>query len=155
MRAWTRENYGNTDVLELVEDHKVPTPKKNQVLIKMHACSLNLSDYEILIGKPLYARLFGLWKPRLKILGSDVAGTVEKLGENSTKFKVGDAVFGDIMSLSFQGGFAEYVCAPESCLTLKPDYLTFEQAAAIPQAANIAYQVRRENFSFSISEILG
>ncbi|MCP4601170.1 MAG: NAD(P)-dependent alcohol dehydrogenase [Proteobacteria bacterium] len=137
MKAIVYQKYGSPDVLELKEVEK-PTPKDNDVLIKVHAASLNASDWEFLRGSPLYTRIWGLLKPKYKILGSDIAGRVEAVGRNVTRFQKGDAVFGDIFEC--WGGFAEYVCAPESSLILKPDSITFDEAAAIPQAANVAVQ---------------
>jgi NADPH:quinone reductase-like Zn-dependent oxidoreductase len=141
MKAIVYTKYGPPDVLELKEVEK-PTPKDNEVLIKVHAVSVNLSDWENLRGKPLYARLSGLRKPTKKILGSDVAGMVEAVGRNVTLFQPGDDVFGDLIMCL--GGFAEYVCAPEKALALKPASLTFEEAAVFPQAAVIALQGIRD-----------
>src|SRR5262249_53402564 len=112
------------------------------VLIKIQAVSLNRSDWESLIGKPLYVRIGGLLKPRRPILGSDIAGRVERVGGNVWRLKPGDAVFGDI--LGRMGGFAEDVCARERSLALKPANMTFEDVAAIPQAAVIALQGIRD-----------
>jgi len=133
--------YGPPDVLQLKEVAK-PTPADDEVLIKVQAVSVNRSDWEILRGKPLYARIGGLLKPRHQILGSDVAGRVEMAGRNIRQFQPGDEVFGDI--LGSMGGFAEYVCAPENALALKPASMTFEEGAAIPQAAVIALQGIRD-----------
>lgn len=141
MKAIVYTHYGSPDVLRLEEVEK-PAPKDDEVLIKLHAVSLNRSDWEGLIGKPLYARLGGLLKPGRPILGSDIAGVVEAVGKDHTQFKPGDEVFGDI--LGSLGGFAEYVCARGGALALKPAGLTFEQAAALPQAAVIALQGIRD-----------
>ncbi|HSL44268.1 MAG TPA: NAD(P)-dependent alcohol dehydrogenase [Anaerolineales bacterium] len=141
MKAIVYTEYGPPDVLQLKEVPK-PVPTDNEVLIKVHAVSVNRSDWEGLIGKPLYARMGGLRKPRHHILGSDIAGRVEMAGKNIQHFQAGDEVFGETMRYS--DGFAEYVCAPEAALTLKPASLTFEQAAAIPQAGVIALQGIRE-----------
>jgi len=141
MKAIVREKYGSPDVLRL-EEVAMPTPQDNEVLVKVHAVSMNLSDWEGLTGKPLYARIGGLLKPGRKILGSDIAGRVEGVGRNVTQFQPGDEVFG--LLLSYAGGFAEYACAPEKALALKPAGLTFEQAATIPQAAVIALQGIRD-----------
>ena len=141
MKAIVRYKYGSHDVLKLEEVQK-PTPKDNEVLVKVHAVSINRSDWEGLIGKPFYARLDGLLKPKTLILGSDIAGRVEAAGNNAKQFKPGDEVYGDI--LWHQGGFAEYVCVPENALALKSAGLTFEQASAIPQAAVIALQGIRD-----------
>src|SRR5215207_9645795 len=104
--------------------------KDDEVLIKVRAVSVNRSDWEGLRGKPLYARIGGLLRPRRQILGSDIAGRVEMAGRNVRQFQPGDEVFGDIMPRL--GGFAEYVCAREGALALKPASMTFEEAAAIP-----------------------
>ncbi len=141
MKAIVYTEYGPPDVLQLKEVER-PTPKDNEVLIKVHVVSVNRSDWECLMGKPLYARLGGLRKPRKRILGSDIAGRVEAVGINVKQFRLGDEVFGDI--LDYMGGFAEYVCAPENKLALKPASMTFEEVAAIPQAAVIALQAIRD-----------
>lgn len=112
------------------------------MLIRIHAVSLNGSDREGLIGRPLYARLGGLLRPGHRILGSDIAGRVESVGKNHTEFKPGDEVFGEIPG--YHGGLAEYVCTDGKTMMLKPAVLTFEQAAAIPQAGVIALQGIRE-----------
>ena len=141
MKAVVYTQYGSPDVLQLREVAK-PTPKDDEVLIKIHAVSVNRSDWEGLIGKPAYARIGGLLKPRRQILGSDIAGQVEAAGKNNTRFRPGDEVFGDI--LGRMGGFAEYVCARGTVMALKPAGLTFEQVAAIPQAGVIALQGMRD-----------
>ncbi len=141
MKAIVRYRYGSPDVLKLEEVEK-PTPSDDEVLIKIHAVSINGSDREGLIGKPLYVRIGGLRKPGYPILGSDIAGRVEQAGKNITQFKPGDEVFGEIPG--YHGGFAEYACAPENTLTRKPVSLTFEEAAAIPQGGVIALQGIRE-----------
>src|ERR671912_2653677 len=141
MKAIVYTKYGSPKVLQLKEVAK-PTPKDDEVLIKVQAVSVNRSDWEGLSGKPLYARLGGLLKPRHHILGSDIAGRVEMAGRHIRRFRPGDEVFGDI--LPRLGGFAEYVCARESALALKPPSMTFEEVAAIPQAAVIALQGIRD-----------
>jgi NADPH:quinone reductase-like Zn-dependent oxidoreductase len=133
--------YGPPDVLQLKEVAK-PTPTEDEVLIKVQAVSINRSDWEGLIGKPLYARIGGLLKPGRQILRSDIAGRVEMAGSNVKRFKPGDEVFG--LMAAYAGGFAEYVCAPESALALIPTGMTIEEAAAIPQAAVIALQAIRD-----------
>ena len=137
MKAVVHTEYGSPDVLHLTEVEK-PVPTDDEVLIKIQAVSINGSDREGLIGKPLYVRMGGLRKPGYPILGSDIAGRVEMVGKNITEFQPGDEVFGEIPG--YHGGFAEYVCAPERRLALKPASLTFEEAAAIPQAGVIALQ---------------
>lgn len=141
MKAVVYTHYGSPDVLQLKEVEK-PTPKDDEILIKVQAASVNRSDWEGLIGKPLYARFGGLLKPSRQILGSDIAGQVEAVGRTTTQFQPGDEVFGDI--LSHMGGFAEYACAYERDMALKPARMSFEQAAAIPQAAVIALQGIRD-----------
>lgn len=141
MKAIVYTEYGSPDVLQLKEVEK-PVPKDDEVLIKIHATSLNASDWEFLRGKPLYARMYGLLKPKYRIIGSDIAGRVEAVGGNVKRFKPGDEVFGD--NFEHFGGFAEYACAPEKALTLKPAFMTFEQAAALPQSACIALQGLRD-----------
>jgi NADPH:quinone reductase-like Zn-dependent oxidoreductase len=141
MKAIVYTKYGPPETLQLEEVAK-PTPKDDEVLIKVRAVSVNRSDWEGLKGKPLYARIGGLLKPRHQRLGSDIAGRVEMAGSNIWRFQPGDEVFGDI--LPRLGGFAEYVCARESALALKPPSMTFEEVAAIPQAAVIALQGIRD-----------
>ena len=143
MKAMTFSRYGSPDVLQL-RDLEKPTPKPDEVLIKIHAASINDWDWGILQGSSLVDRLMnGLFKPRIQILGCDVAGRVESVGESVKGFQAGDEVFGDLCACGF-GGFAEYVCARESALALKPPSMTFEQAAAIPQAAMLAVQGLRD-----------
>jgi NADPH:quinone reductase-like Zn-dependent oxidoreductase len=117
-----------------------PVPRDNEVLIKLRAASLNDWDWGMLRGKPFINRLlFGLFRPKHQILGSDIAGQVEAVGKNVERFRADDEVFGDLSGLTW-GGFAEYVCAPEDRIVRKPDFLSFEQAAATPQAAVLALQ---------------
>jgi len=133
LKALVYSKYGSPDVLHL-EEVEQPVVKGNEVLIKVHASSVNDWDWGLLRGKPFLARLpTGLFKPTNRILGADVAGTVEAVGADVTNFQPGDDVFGDI-SGSGWGGFAEYVCARESVLTLKPAGMAFDEAAAMPQA---------------------
>jgi NADPH:quinone reductase-like Zn-dependent oxidoreductase len=141
MKAVIYTKYGSPDGLQLKEVEK-PIPKDDEILVKVHAVSVNRSDWEGLLGKPLYARLDGLLKPSHQILGSDVAGRVEAAGRNHTQFKPGDEVFGEMEN--YHGGFAEYVCTRAEAWALKPAGLTFEQAAAIPQAGVIALQGLRD-----------
>jgi NADPH:quinone reductase-like Zn-dependent oxidoreductase len=121
-----------------VEDVPTPSPTAAQVLVKVAATSINLSDWECLRGSPLYARLGGLRAPKRPILGSDLAGRVEAVGSGVTRFQPGDEVYGD--NLQLMGGFAQYAVAPESTLALKPAGLTFAEASTIPQAGAIALQ---------------
>jgi NADPH:quinone reductase-like Zn-dependent oxidoreductase len=137
LKAIVNATYGSPDVLRLIEVPK-PVPADDEILVKVHAVSVNRSDWEGLIGKPLYTRMNGLRKPRRQILGSDVAGTVEAAGKDHTDFQIGDQVFGEMESYS--GGFAEYVCTRGKDWALKPPAMSFETAASIPQAAVIALQ---------------
>lgn len=141
MQAVTRRVYGPPDVLDVVEVAR-PVPDEDEVLVRVRATSVNASDWEILRGKPLYGRFSGLFTPRIQILGSDIAGTVEAVGSSVTRFGPGDAVYGDIFDRC--GGFAEWVCAPEGMLRSKPESMSFEQAAAIPQSGAIALQGIRD-----------
>jgi len=142
MKAIVFRKYGSPDVLELAEVEK-PTPRDDEVLIRVHAASLNDWDWSALHGTPFVNRLmFGLLNPKKQILGSDIAGRIEAAGKNVLQFRPGDEVFGDLSG--DWGGFAEYVCARENALTLKAPGMTFEQAAAIPQAAMLALQGLRK-----------
>jgi NADPH:quinone reductase-like Zn-dependent oxidoreductase len=141
MKAVVYYEYGSPDVLKLEEVAR-PTPADDQLLVKVHAVSINRSDWEGLTGKPFYARIGGLRKPSKNILGSDVAGRVEMAGKDNAEFQPGDEVFGEMAN--YGGGFAEYVCTRGKIWALKPANLTFEQAAAIPQAGVIALQGIRD-----------
>ena len=140
MKAIVFHSYGSPDVLKIEEIDK-PVPKENEVLIKIHASSVNDWDWGLLRGVPFVNRIMvGLFRPKkIKTLGCDVAGHIESIGKNVSHFKIGDEVFGDLCESGF-GGFAEYVCAPEKILTPKPANMTFEQAAALPQAGLLALQ---------------
>ncbi len=143
MKAIVFHEYGSPDVLEFVDIEK-PVPKDNEVLIKVHAASVNDWDWSLLRGKPFVNRLlFGLMKPKIEILGLDIAGTVEETGRDVKHFQPSDEVFGDISGCNF-GGFAEYVCVPEHVLALKSAKMSFEQAAAVPQAGVLALQGLRD-----------
>jgi len=141
MKAIVYTKYGTPDVLELKEVNK-PIPKENEVLIKVHAVSINDWDLGLLQGDLINRLINGLFKPKIKILGSDIAGRIEALGKNVKKFRLGDEVYGDLSGR--WGGFAEYSCAHENELALKPVSMSFEEAAAIPQAAMLAVQGLRD-----------
>ena len=137
MRAVVYDRYGPPDVLR--PDHlERPTPTRDQVLVQVIATSVNLSDWEGLVGSPAYARLGGLRRPARHVLGSDIAGLVVAVGSGVTGLAPGDAVYGD--NLGLKGGFAEYAVAPASVLALKPPELSFAEASTIPQAGAIALQ---------------
>jgi NADPH:quinone reductase-like Zn-dependent oxidoreductase len=137
MKAIVYTKYGTPDVLELKEVDK-PVPNEDEVLIKVFAVSLNDWDLGLLRGDVINRILNGLRKPKIKILGSDIAGRIEAVGKNVKKFKPGDEVYGDLSDR--WGGFAEYTCARENELALKPVSMSFEEAASIPQAAMLAVQ---------------
>jgi NADPH:quinone reductase-like Zn-dependent oxidoreductase len=153
MKAAVYSRYGSPDVLQ-IKDVETPVPRDNEVLIKVRAASVNPLDGGLIKGMPYLIRLlFGLRKPNDTRLGVDVAGQVEAAGRNVSQFKPADEVFGVCISDPQasavkvwipQGAFAEYVCAPESTLVLKPDNVTFEQAASVPVAALTALQGLRD-----------
>lgn len=139
MKAIVYTQYGTPGRLQCKEVDQ-PTPKDGEVLVKIHAASVNSWDLDLLRGDHLLIRLLsGLTKPRHTILGADIAGIVEAAGNNTAAFKPGDAVFGDIAGCGF-GGFAEYVAVPEKLLAKKSPAMTYEQAAALPQAGLLALQ---------------
>jgi len=142
MKAIIYEKYGSRDVLQLKEVEK-PAPKDNEVLVKVYAASVNVEDLDYLRGIAWSVRILGPLKPKYKILGFDIAGRVETVGGNVKQFQPGDEVFGDLFSYGF-GGFAEYVCAPERALVLKPDSMTFEEATTVPSRAILALQGLRD-----------
>ena len=144
MKAIVYHNYGSPDVLKFEEVEK-PTPKDDEVLVKVHATSANAADWHHLRADPFLVRLMaGFLKPKNKILGFDVAGQVEAVGVNAKQFQTGDDVFGDIFACG-GGAFAEYVSVPENALVLKPANITFEEAAAVPVAAVCALQGLRDH----------
>lgn len=140
MKAIVYTEYGTPDVLQLKEVAQ-PAPKDDEVLVKVYATALNFSDWGLLRGD---FRLFGfgLFRPKHKILGADIAGRVEAVGKNVKDLRPGDEVYGDL-SWAGRGGLAEYVCAPESMLAHKPTNISFEEAAAVPMAAGVALQALR------------
>ncbi|MFL5586974.1 MAG: NAD(P)-dependent alcohol dehydrogenase [Ktedonobacteraceae bacterium] len=144
MKAIVYTHYGPPDVLKLEEVEK-PTPKDDEVLVKVLAASAAAGDWLLLRGKPFLGRLmgYGLLKPKHKILGAAVAGRIEAVGRNVTQFQPGDEVFGDLSGCGF-GAFAEYVSVPEKALALKPTRLTFEEAATVPVSAVTALQGLRD-----------
>jgi NADPH:quinone reductase-like Zn-dependent oxidoreductase len=143
MKAIVYNKYGPPDVLELTEVEK-PNPGDNQVLVKIHASSVNFGNLVLLKGEPFLARFaFGLLKPKYPIPGGDIAGKVEAVGKDVTQFKPGDDVFGDLSGCGW-GGFAEYAAVPENSLALKPANLSFEETAAVPMAGVTALQGLRD-----------
>jgi NADPH:quinone reductase-like Zn-dependent oxidoreductase len=144
MKAIVCTQYGPPDVLQRKEVEK-PAPKEDEVLVKVHAASVNAYDWHLLTADIFMVRLMGggLLKPKKTILGADIAGRVEAVGRNVKQFQPGDEVFGDIAG-SGGGSFAEYASAPEHTLALKPANLSFEEAAAVPMAAVTALQGLRD-----------
>jgi NADPH:quinone reductase-like Zn-dependent oxidoreductase len=142
MKAITINQYGGPEVLTLSEVPK-PVPSGNEVLVRVKASSLNAADWHVMRGDPKFYRIvLGLRKPMYTILGADVAGIVEAVGANVTRFREGDEVFGELAGHNF-GAFAEYICAPESLVVHKPRTLSFEEAASIPLSATTAlYGIR-------------
>ncbi|MHA1905532.1 MAG: NAD(P)-dependent alcohol dehydrogenase [Candidatus Thorarchaeota archaeon] len=141
MKAIVAQKYGGPEVLQYKEVDK-PSPTDDEVLVKIHASSLNAHDFEILRGS-WTARMGRLLTKKNRVLGSDVAGRVEAVGENVEQLQPGDEIVGDLL-YSGLGAFAEYVCAPEKAFTMKPARMTFEEAATYPQAAIIALQALRD-----------
>ncbi len=143
MKAIVRETYGPPDVLHL-EDVPVPAVGDGDVLVKVRAASANAGDWHLLRGTPLPFRIVaGLRKPKFKIIGNDIAGSVEAVGRNVTQFRPGDHVFGELSRCGF-GAYAEFAVAPEKAVALKPATLSFEEAAAIPTAGCTALQGLRK-----------
>src|SRR5260370_26918654 len=140
MKAAVYTQYGPPDVVVQITDVEKPVPKDNEVLIKVRAASVNPLDSHLMKGGPYIVRLLlRLGKPKIKRPGVDVAGQVEAVGKNVTQFKPSDAVFG-----LYKGAFAQYLCAPESAFVIKPENITFEQAASVPVAALTALQGLRD-----------
>jgi len=144
MKAIVCMKYGQPDVFQYKEVEQ-PVPKDDEVLVKVHAASLNAADWHLLTADIFLVRLMtgGFLKPKYKILGSDIAGRVEAIGRNVKQFQPGDDVFGDIFACGL-GGFAEYVCARENALVLKPANISFEEAAAMPLAGGTALRGLRD-----------
>ena len=138
MRALVYERYGPPEQVLRLEHLPRPQPKPGEVLVRVHAVSLNSWDWDLLIGAPM-GRVSGPFRPPHKVLGADIAGTVEAVGQGVTAFQPGDPVFGDLSEAKW-GGLADYVCAPASALAPIPAGLSFTDAAAIPQAGGLAIQ---------------
>lgn len=143
MKAIYYTQYGSPDVLSFQEVDK-PTPKDNEVLIKIYAAATNAYDWHIMRADPFLARLGkGLFGPKNKIPGADLAGVVEAVGKDVSEFRPGDAVYGDLSSCG-DGAFAEYAVATEKVIAPKPVNLSFAEAAAVPMAALTALQALRD-----------
>ena len=136
MKAVVQTRYTGPEHLQL-KDIPVPEPNQTQIRVKVTACAVNLSDWEYLIGSPFYARLVGgLTRPKQPVLGSDIVGVVDKLGQDVTGFSIGDRIMGDLVMI--RGGFAEYACVSAAEMVHVPDRLSDEVAACLPQAGGIA-----------------
>jgi NADPH:quinone reductase-like Zn-dependent oxidoreductase len=143
MKAIEYTEYGSPDVLQFKEVEK-PSPKEDEVLVKVHAASVNPADWHLMRAEPFLARLEnGLQRPKNTRLGVDIAGRVEAIGKDVTQFQPGDEVFGEKFETGM-GGFAEYVSVPERALASKPANVSFEAAAAVPLAALTALQGLRK-----------
>ncbi len=142
MKAMVYTDYGPPDVLALREV-AMPVPAADEELIRTRASSINSWDWDLLRGRPYLTRIGGLRTPKYRVLGADVAGCVEAVGRDVRRLRPGDEVLGDLSGDGW-GGFAEYVCARERSLALKPASMTFERAAAVPQAAVLALQALRD-----------
>ncbi len=142
MKAMVYREYGSPDNLEM-QEVDVPAIQDDQVLVKVHAASVNALDWHFLTGRPFLARIMagGLLRPKQGVLGVDLAGRVEAVGAGITRFQPGDEVFGGCGS---GGAFAEYACAGEEELQMKPANVTFEEAAAAGAAAHTALQGLRD-----------
>jgi NADPH:quinone reductase-like Zn-dependent oxidoreductase len=140
VKAIVQDRYGSPDVLEL-RDIDVPEVKDHDVLIRVRAASVNAADWHFMRGLPYVARLsLGLIKPKTRVRGRDAAGYIEAVGKSVTRFRPGDEVYAEVDT----GSFAEFTCVPEDVVGLKPANLTFEEAAAVPLAANTALQGLRD-----------
>lgn len=146
MQAQVYDAYGGPEVLRVEE---VPTadPVADEVLVKVRAASINEWDQGLLHGTPFVNRIGGIRTPKHRTIGSDIAGTVDRVGPAVTRFRPGDDVMGDLSACGF-GAFAQYAVAPESALTAKPGFLTWEQAAAVPQAGTLAVAGLRKGRPF-------
>ena len=143
MKAIVYTKYGSPDVLNFEEVQK-PVPGDGEVLIKIHAAAITAGDVIVLKGEPFVTRFAtGLLEPKNTIPGKEVAGRVEAVGEHVTQFQPGDEVFGDL-SIASWGAFAEFVAVPQNAIALKPTNLTFEEAAAVPESADVALQGLRD-----------
>ena len=140
MKAIVYEKYGPPEDVFEFKDVEKPTPKANEVLVKIFAASVNFNDLAFVKGKPILSRLWtGFLKPNHKILGTDIAGRVEAVGKNVSGIKPGDEVFAEIGNYGY-GAFAEYVAVPDKALVLKPTNISYQETAAVPQAAVTALQ---------------
>ena len=144
MKAFILERYGPPETLRMAEVEK-PTPAADEVLVKVLAVSVNPADWRSMRAKPFFSRAtLGLLRPKHRILGGDIAGRVEAVGDGVTQFKLGDDVYANLLDHG-NGGFAEYVSVPVDVMSLKPANLSFEEAAAVPIAGVTALQGLRHH----------
>jgi NADPH:quinone reductase-like Zn-dependent oxidoreductase len=144
IKAFIYEKYGPPETLRLAETEK-PEPRTGEVLIRVLGTSVNAADWHMVRGQPLFSRAtLGLLRPKRKVLGVDVAGDVEAVGGDATGFTPGDEVYANLLDHGY-GGFAEYVSVPAEAVSLKPENLSFEEAAAVPMAAVTALQALRHH----------
>ena len=143
MKAIVFEKYGPPEVIQYKEVER-PVPKDDEVLVKVHASSVNFNNLGFVMGKPFIVRFWtGLTKPKLRTPGNDIAGRVEAVGGNVKLFKAGDEVYGDIFESGY-GAYSEYVSVPENMIAFKPKNISFEEAATVPEAAKVALQALRD-----------
>lgn len=150
MKAMSWHDYGAIDQIQIIEI-ELPVPKANEILIRVHAASINSWDWEVIQGTPWINRAEHRLSSKYDILGADVAGRVEAVGSSVSRFKVGDEVYGDLSDCHW-GGFAEFVTADQDAVFPKPNNLTYAQAAAVPQAGLLALQGLRDKGGINTGE---
>lgn len=136
MKAIVQTHYGPTELLR-VEEVSKPAPKENQVLVKVMATSVNYNNLGFVLGEPKMIRVTGLFKPKYRTPGNDIAGVVEAVGPKVTRFKPGDKVYGDLFDSGF-GAYAQYVCVPEKAVAFMPSNLSFEEAGVLAESSVVA-----------------
>jgi NADPH:quinone reductase-like Zn-dependent oxidoreductase len=144
MKAVVHRAYGSPEKVLSLQEVEKPAPKDDEVLVRVRAASMHPDVWHVIVGYPAVLRLMGngVGRPKLRIPGTDLSGVVESAGKNVTRFKAGDAVFGESSSFAWRNGgaYAEFAAVPQDFLVLKPKNVTFEQAAAVPTAGMIALQ---------------
>ncbi len=154
MKAIIQSKYGPPEEVLRVEEFPKPTPKEHEVLVRIHAATINDYDWSMSTGKPqLYRLLFGLSKPKNPIPGMELAGTIEAVGDKVSLFQVGDEVYGDTSDYGF-GTLAEYLCIHEKSLVKKPKQMSFEDASSLPHASMLAYQALFEKGNLQAGQTL-
>jgi NADPH:quinone reductase-like Zn-dependent oxidoreductase len=153
MKAIVQREYGPPEIVLELKEVEPPIPEDDEVLVRVHAASVNYSNAAFVSGDPFLVRIMGagLLKPKFRILGTDIAGRVEVVGEDVAQFNPGDEVFGDLSDCG-RGGYAEYVAVPEDAIALKPSNMSFEEAAAVPEAGAVALQGLREKGQIQAGE---